>query len=410
MRALCYVCCAAIVAAEVLACSAPDDQAAAADLTSDTSTLEGVGNGLSATCPGTGDPAACDDGTGSTGTGTACPLARIPNASKSFHLQVTGTGFAAAGACVYVVGASCSTVAGDIIQFSGGDGTSAPTEYDASLVASPLCFRLLDVMWDTAWEDNGLSTGGPIGRGGNVLAASGRAHALIAWARAFARTSPTSPFCGRGSSGGSSELLYELFHASGDAIFDHVQLQHSTPFARFDKGCTATIPDEGANVVCSGLPATTSPQYGPAAGFVSGIVHERAPDGTNRCDQPNITLSPTELAALHAMSIVTPGLAPLTLRRTTVTALMCSMAPNATQGQAVEIFGVNADLASAGMASYTGIIDVQVATPFNGCAAGARCPPRVFCSAACSGETFGSVAANRQAALNDMRANCVLRH
>jgi len=402
MCAFRYLGCLAFIA---VACGGNDSKNGD-DAAIDTPTIDTPGDSSSAgLCPGTGDPVACDDGTGS----TACPLAMIPNASKSFHLKVTGTAFAASGACVYVVDTACPSVAGDIIQFSGGDGTGAPSEYDARLVISPLCFRLLDVMWDTAWEDDGMTTGGPLGHGGNVLAASGKAHALIEWAHTFARTSAASPFCARGSSGGSSELLYELFHASGDALFDHVQLQHTTPFARFDKGCTTTTPDEGTNVVCSGLPTTTSPQYGPAGAFVSGIVHERT-GNMNRCDQAGVTLSQAELDSLHAMSLVTPGLAPLTLQRTSLTALMCANGPNATQGQAVDVFGVNADLASAGTAAYGGIIDVQVATAFNGCAAGARCPPHVFCSPDCSGETFGTQQADRQAALDDMHANCVLRH
>ncbi len=299
---------------------------------------------------------------------------------------------------------TCANTAGDVVEFSGGDGTGSPAQLDNALSADPLCFRLLDVLWDSAWEDDGSTNGGPAGQGGNVLAASGRAHALIEWIHAYERSSASTPFCARGSSGGSSLLLYELLHGSGDALFDHVQLRHATPFARIDKGCDPSSPAEGMNVVCSGLPASTEPQYNGAAGLVRKITHD------SNCDVAGGSLASQERTALHAMSVITPGLGATTLHRTSVSVFMCSMNPNATQGQAVDVFGVDADLASAGTASYGGVLDVKLAAPFNGCAAGAECPPHVSCSAACSGESFGSVAADRQQLLQDMHKNCVLRH
>lgn len=371
----------------------------------DGSALDGS-SGTTKGCPGTGDPSACDDGTGSLGTKAACPLGNAdPTATSSYHVQVAGSGFADIGACVYVTESGCSTTAGDLLQFSGGYGTDVQDSLNDALTVSPYCFRALDVKWDTAWEDDGKTTGGPVGHGGDVLAASGRVHAIIQWLHDFERTSASTPFCGRASSGGTSAVLYEIFHGSGDALFDHVQLQHATPFMRFDIGCDPASPPEGTNVVCSGLPASTMPQY--AGGH---LAEAQTMTHDPNCDADGGTLGDSERAALHAMSVITPDVTKKTLNHTSVSAFMCSMAPTATQGQAVFVFGVDADLASAGSATYNGILDVKLDGAFNGCAAGAECPPHVDCSNLCSGESFGSHPPDRQAMLDDMQANCVLRH
>lgn len=410
-------CIAATLGITLAACSGSDAGVTSVDAGSDGSTdtvADSAASGDGATsdgaattgaCPGSGDPSACDDGTGSLGTKTACPIGEAdPTATISYHLTVTGSKFAATGACIYVTNSSCSSAKGDLLQFAGGDGTGVQNELDKAVTQDPYCVRTLDVKWDKAWEDDGMTTGGPAGMGGDMLAASQKAHALIAWVHDFQRSSTSTPFCGRGSSGGSSELLFEVFHGSGDALFDHLQLQHTTPFARIDKGCDSASPQEGTNKVCSTLPTTTEPQYNDAAGFVRNITHDP------NCDTDGGTLSDPERAALRAMSVVTTDVTKTTLHKTSVSAFMCAMAPNATQGQAVDVFGVNADLASAGSAAYAGILDVQVATAFNGCAAGAECAPHVDCAADCSTETFGTTKEDRAALLADIQSNCVLRH
>jgi hypothetical protein len=141
--------------------------------------------GDAGTCPATGDPVACDDGTGSLGTGTRCLLARDagapPGATESYHLRVSGSTFATLGACLYVTPSSCPTTGGDVLEFSGGTGTSPGSTLNGLGEKTPYCFRLLSVAWDSNWADDGTTTGGPVGMGGNVLAASQRPQALIEW-------------------------------------------------------------------------------------------------------------------------------------------------------------------------------------------------------------------------------------
>jgi hypothetical protein len=291
-----------------------------------------------------------------------------------------------------------------VLQFAGGGGTGLLDSFDVALRASPYCFRLLDVKWDSDWEDDGMTTGGPAGVGGDVLAASQKPQALIAWVHTYLRTSSTTPLCARGNSGGSSELLYQLMHDGGGAVLDHVQIVSVTPFARIDDGCDPASPQEGTNVVCSALPATTSPQYGPAQQLVQTITHDPG------CDVTGHTLSAAERASLQAMSLVTPGFAPMTLHETSLSAYMCSNSPNATQGQAVDVFGVNADLTTQGMGTYAGLLSLDLGTKFYACAAGQTCPPHVVCGADCSGEGYGGTAADRMELLTDMHDNCVSRH
>jgi hypothetical protein len=291
-----------------------------------------------------------------------------------------------------------------LLQFAGGGGTGLENSFDAILRASPYCFRLLDVKWDSDWEDDGMTTGGPAGQGGDVLAASQKPQALIAWVHSFARTSVATPLCARGNSGGSSELLYQLMHDEGEAVLDHVQIVSATPFGRIDKGCDPSSPQEGTNVVCSALPATTEPQYNGAATLVRTITHDP------NCDVTGGTLGAAERSSLQAMSLVTSGFAPMTLHKTSLSAYMCSNAPNATQGQAVDVFGVAADLGSAGTGTYTGLVSLQLGTKFYSCAAGATCPPHIVCGADCAGEGYGNTAADKSELFTDLQTNCVLRH
>jgi hypothetical protein len=354
-------------------------------------------------CPGEGDPVACDDGTGSLGTKTACPLSVEPLSKESYHLKVSGSKFATSGACVYVTPSTCAIAKGDVMEFSGSGGTTPADGLDKSLQATPYCFRVLGVVWDSDWEDDGMTTGGPVGMGGDVLAASQKPEAVIQWVHDHERTSASTPFCARGGSGGSSELLYQLMHNDGEALLDHVQVISVTPFGRIDKGCDPTSPSEGSNVVCSALPATTEPQYNAAAPLVRTITHDP------NCDVEGSSLSTSERSALEAMSLVPSGFAPLILTKTSLSAYMCSNMPNATQGQAVDVFGTHADLATA-TAGYTGLISLNLGTAFYGCASGSSCIPHIVCGADCSGEGYGTSKADEDELLADMQTNCVARH
>jgi hypothetical protein len=363
----------------------------------------GAMDGGSGACPGVGDPAACDDGTGSLGSKTACALTTVPGSTESFHLRVTGSALAPIGACLYVTPTTCAQAHADVLEFSGGQGTGPGSTFGAIGPHAPYCFRLVSAAWDSNWADDGMS--------GNVLAASLRPKAVIQWIHTYLRTSGTTPLCATGGSAGSSELLYQLMHNDGEALLDHVQLVSATPYARFDEGCDPTTPAEGTDVVCSGLPAGTKPQYDYLEGasnpgavrLVSGETHDL------NCDDAGVQTS-GEAATLRAMSLVTSGFAPLTLAQTSLSVYMCTSVPNATQGQAVYVFGVNADLASADAGPYTGLISLSLATSFYGCAAGATCVPHIVCDPACNTESYASTPANQVALATDMQDNCVVRH
>jgi hypothetical protein len=362
-------------------------------------------------CPLAGDPAACDDGTGSLGTNTACPVATVPGATESHHLTVSGSMFATVGACVYVTPTSCPEAHGDVLEFSGGDGTTPGVPLDGLGQATPYCLRLLSVAWDSNWADDGFTDGGPVGLGGNVLAASQRPQALIEWVHTYLRSSSATPLCASGGSAGSSLLLFQLMHNNGEQLLDHVQVVSATPYARFDKGCDSATPEEGTDVVCSALPPTTEPQYDFLQGssnpgavrLVSGETHDP------NCDDGGVQTA-HEAAALQAMSLVTASYAPITLRQTSLSVYMCATVPNATQGQAVYVFGVNADLASADAGPYTGLISLHLGTPFYGCPSGTACVPHIVCDSACATESYGETAADKMSLAEDMLNNCVARH
>jgi hypothetical protein len=362
-------------------------------------------------CPGVGDPVACDDGTGSLGTNTACAVTTVPGSATSFHLRVTGSMFTPVGACLYVTPSTCASPSADVLEFSGSDGTGAGATFGDLGARTPYCFRLLSVAWDSNWADDGRTDGGPVGMGGNVMAASLRPQALIEWVHTYLRTSGSTPLCATGGSAGSSELLYQLMHDNGQALLDHVQLVSATPYARFDKGCNPATPEEGANVVCSALPAVTEPQYDFLQGssnpgavrLVSGETHDP------NCDDGGVQTA-GEAASLQAMSLVTSGFTPLSLSQTSLSVYMCAAVPNATQGQAVYVFGVNADLASADAGPYSGLLSLHLATPFYGCAAGEDCVPHIVCDSACDTETYGATPTDKAVLATDMLDNCVGRH
>jgi hypothetical protein len=332
----------------------------------------------------------------------------------SYHLSVSGSMFATIGACLYVTPSSCSSAKGDLLGFSGAEGTSPGGQLAGVGENAPYCLRLLSVAWDSNWADDGMTTGGPVGMGGNVLAASQRPQALIQWVHSYLRTSATTPLCATGGSAGSSELLFQLMHDNGEELLDHVQITEATPYARFDKGCNLATPEEGTNVVCSALPAGTEPQYSFLSGstqpnsgavrLVSGETHDP------NCDADGGVQSASEAAALQAMSLVTSGLTPITLNKTSLSAFMCATVPNATQGQAVYVFGVAADLASSDAGPYTGLISLNLATPFYGCAAGSMCVPHIVCDPSCATEAFGQTMADKVELAEDMQNNCLLRH
>jgi hypothetical protein len=363
-------------------------------------------------CPLTGDPVACDDGTGSAGSARACPISLLKGTTSSYHLTVSGSGFATIGVCLYVTPSSCATSAGDILEFSGGEGTSPGTVLNGFANESPDCFRLISVAWDSNWADNGLTTGGPAGMGGDVLAASKRPQAVIEWERSYLRSGAATPVCATGGSAGSSLLLYQVMHNDGGKLLDHVQITSATPYARFDEGCDPDAGPEGTNVVCSALPATTDSQYDFVQGsqnpgavkLVQGDTHDP------NCDVSGHTLSSSERASLQAMSLVTSGFTPITLNQTSLSVYMCSMVPNATQGQAVYVFGRDADRASSGMGAYTGLISLDLSTDFYSCKAGSTCVPHIVCDPGCKTEGFAEPSSDRTELATDMKDNCVLRH
>ena len=355
---------------------------------------------------------ACDDGTGSLGTKAACPTSTVPGSAVSYHLQVSGSMFTTIGACLYVTPTSCSSAKADVMEFSGSDGTSPGAAFNGLGESSPYCFRLLSVAWDSNWADDGMTTGGPAGMGGNVLAASLRPKAVMTWVHTYLRTSDTTPLCGSGGSAGSSELLFQLMHNGGEALLDHVQLNAATPYARFDLGCNNATPAEGSNVVCSALPPGTAPQYSYLEGSSNPGAVRLVAGGTHdpNCDADGGVQSASEAAALQAMSLVTNGFVPVTLHHTSLSVYMCATVPNATQGEAVYVFGKDADLASADAGPYTGLLSLQLATPFYGCTAGSTCVPHIVCDPSCATETFGSTSQDKLELAADMQNNCVLRH
>ncbi|HTR52789.1 MAG TPA: hypothetical protein VMJ10_18875 [Kofleriaceae bacterium] len=350
-------------------------------------------------CPAQGDPVACDDQTGSSRCGMS-----VPGATQTIHLQVTGSMFATIGACLYVIppASACTSTNGDVLELAGSNGESALLPYGSLGSGSPYCLRQLVVAWNSNWADDGLS--------GNVLNASQRTQALIEWVHTYLRTSTTTPLCATGNSAGSSELLYQVMHNNGQDLLDHVQLVSATPYARFDKGCDLTTPQQNTAVVCSGLPADTQPEYsfldGSSSPQTGPVQLVQMDTHDTNCDVAGHTQTASETAALQAQSLVTSGFAPMTMSQTSLSVFMCTNHPNATQGQAVYIFGTDADLATPD--TYTGLLSVQVATPFYGCAAGTKCVPHIVCDPSCDTETY---AKNNAAALAaDMQANCVARH
>jgi len=380
----------------------------ATDATKHDASLPDASDAGSGTCPGVGDPVACDDGTAS----DACPDSKMLGAKTSYHLHVTGSSFAPSGACVYVTPSTCSTTNGAVLEFSGSTGTSPGALLNGIAESSPYCFELISVGWDDNWADDGLTTGGPAGIGGNVLAASKKPQAVIAWAHAHLRASATTPLCATGGSAGSSLLLFQVMHDTGQELLDHVQITSATPYARFDEGCDPDAGPEGTNVVCSTLPSTTDPQYAYLSGssnpgavkLVQGDTHDP------ECDVSGHAQTASERSALQAMSLVTNGFAPMQMKKTSLSVYMCGTVPNATQGQAVYVFGTNADLAAKDSGPYTGLISLNLSTSFYGCKAGTTCMPHFVCDPGCATEDYGQTLADRMVLATDMRDGCVLRH
>lgn len=334
-------------------------------------------------CSPTSNPGACDDGTGA----TACSA--VPGASDKRHLTVTGTGFVATGACVYILKPS-GTLKGDIVTHGGGGGTNPMTVFNHDSTAAG--FRVTDIAWDSPWEDTG------VGHPGSILVAAGKVAAVLDWIYLNIRGSAASTaFCGEGFSGGSSAMLYAMTHyGEGDSKLDHVIVLATTPFGRIDLGCDSTTP--AMATVCPSV--TISPVYNSAvAPAVGNWTHD------THCGNASPPASST--SAWQAQSIVSPG-EQTAFTKTSLSAFFCQNNPNGTIAQGTLVFGGSNENLTMTLPNAFYNQDGTVR-----CAAGVACDPEIVCApltSSCSGEAVYTDPTMKAEIISDMQNNCINRH
>ncbi len=132
----------------------------------------------------------------------------------------------------YAVGGGASKQ-GTIILFGGGGGTGP---FDKGFV-TPLFQqnnRIVQVMWDSAWEDTNLP--GPGGK--SILAAAERPATLIEHIFQEVHNSDRSKRFGIfGHSGGSGQVAYALAHYNAGDLVDCAMMSAGPVFGRIDRGC-----------------------------------------------------------------------------------------------------------------------------------------------------------------------------
>ena len=125
---------------------------------------------------------------------------------------------------------------GTVVMFSGGPGTTPASpvgDMQAYAAKQAKTFEVVQVEWNTAWEDPS-----PGGTGGNILDAACRPATFLN----FVNTNPVlhapnTGMCAQGSSAGSAAVAYSMAWYGAASYLNNVELISGPVLSEIDQGC-----------------------------------------------------------------------------------------------------------------------------------------------------------------------------
>jgi len=189
------------------------------------------------------------------------------------------------------------TQVGTIAFFSGGPGTApADTPEQMSFAQDYLNagYEIIQVQWNSDWEDTGSGTGT------NIQYAACRPATFLKYVHDTSKLHSTGGMCAQGESAGAGAVGYALAWYGAYNWLDKVELLSGPVFSDIQQGCRADVevPTPPVDICASSDPhcvlggSETDWWIGPA--YISFYAtHVRAWTGDSSCAIPGTTTTPT---------------------------------------------------------------------------------------------------------------------
>lgn len=120
--------------------------------------------------------------------------------------------------------ANLADVQGTIVFFTGGNGTAPASQPDYADR-----FYIVDVVWDTAWEEGAT--------GGSILYAACRPATVLSWVNSAVNSFGNSAMCAQGSSAGSAAIAYSMAWYGAGSYLTDVEFLSGPVLSEIDQGC-----------------------------------------------------------------------------------------------------------------------------------------------------------------------------
>jgi hypothetical protein len=130
-------------------------------------------------------------------------------------------------------------VNGTIVFFSGSGGT-IPAVGDFGLAYLNRGYQIVQLAWNTAWEETGRGTSA------SIKLAACRPATFLNYVHQNLHS--TGGMCAQGSSGGSGAVAYSLAWYGSASFLDNVELLSGPVFSDIEQGCV--VPNAPAVTVC----------------------------------------------------------------------------------------------------------------------------------------------------------------
>ena len=149
-------------------------------------------------------------------------------------------------------------VKGTIVFFSGGGGAKLSGNVDYVDAYLENGFRVVELLWDSAWEVTNTTTSS------SIKTAACRPATFLNFV--FSGVYSGGGMCAQGDSAGSGAIAYSLAWYGGANFLDKVELMSGPVFGDIEKGCV--VPNGPVSIICpvgqfgcNGSPWPDSPAY-----------------------------------------------------------------------------------------------------------------------------------------------------
>jgi hypothetical protein len=191
------------------------------------------------------------------------------------------------GTIVLMAGAGGTMPAG-----LAGEETSYANDYEA------MGYAVVQLEWDSAWED------ATNGSGGSILAAACRPATFLNWVNNNGILHPQKAMCAQGSSGGSAAVAYSLAWYGASSYLVNAELLSGPVLSEIDQGCT--YPNALNMSICAPGQYGCTPKTVP---WSDNVIYVTGDNGavSNWSGLPNCATSlvnPADYPTWAAMSIV----------------------------------------------------------------------------------------------------------